>query len=75
MNMNNIEYLEPVRAFVARDPDRIHRIFCQRAKYKHWFELGRYADTDVAFERALAAGSIAWEPAIEDKMQIFRKIY
>ena len=60
-----------VNAYIARDARGVCRIYCKRAKYKHWFELGRHADTDAAFEQALAAGSVCWEPAIIDTGKLF----
>lgn len=60
-----------VNAYIARDPSRVCRVFVQRSKYKHWFELGKHRETDVAFERALAVGSVAWKPGIIDRAQLF----
>lgn len=66
--------MEHVNAYIARDPNGICRVMVKRAKFKHWFELVRHAATDAAFEQALAAGTVRWNPAIEDKTQLFRKI-
>ena len=33
----------------------------QRAKYKHWFDLGAHRATDIAFSEALKTSSIEWE--------------
>ncbi len=41
-----------VDAYIARDPNGIFRVMVKRAKYKHWFQLGRHAATDAAFEQA-----------------------
>ena len=60
-----------VDANIVRDPNGVCRIMVKRAKYKHWFELGRHADTDAAFEQALAVGSVCWEPAIIDPGKLF----
>lgn len=60
-----------VDAYIARDPNGICRVMVKRAKFKHWFELGRHAETDAAFERELAAGSVVWNPKIEDKTKLF----
>lgn len=60
-----------VDAYIARDPSGVCRVMVKRSKYKHWFELGRHRETDVAFERALAVGSVAWKPAIVDRTQLF----
>lgn len=62
-----------VDAYIARDPNGICRVMVKRAKFKHWFELGQHGPTDAAFEQALAAGTIRWNPAIEDKTRLFRK--
>lgn len=63
-----------VDAYIARGPNGIYRIMVKRAKFKHWFELGRHAATDAAFEQALEAGDVRWNPVIEDKTKLFRKI-
>lgn len=60
-----------VDAYIARDPSGVCRVFVKRAKHKHWFELGRHRETDVAFERALAVGSVAWKQGIVDRTQLF----
>lgn len=57
-----------------RDPYGAYRVFCKRAKYKHWHELGKHLETDAAFEQALEAGTVRWNPVIEDKTKLFRKI-
>lgn len=66
--------METVNAYIARDPNGICRVMVKRGKFKHWFELGRHAATDAAFEQALADGTVRWNPAIEDKTRLFRKI-
>lgn len=63
-----------VNAYIERDANGTHRVICKRAKYKHWHELGKHRETDAAFEQALAAGTVRWNPAIEDKTRLFRKI-
>ena len=65
--------MEHVNAYIARDPNGICRVMVKRAKFKHWFELGRHRETDVAFERALVVGSVAWKPGIVDRTQLFCK--
>lgn len=60
-----------VDAHIVRDPNGVCRIMVKRAKYKHWFELGRHAPTDAAFEQALAAGSVCWNPGIVDRSKLF----
>ena len=60
-----------VRASIARDAHGVCRVYCQRAPRKWWFELGRHADTDAAFERALGIGAIIWMPKIIDLGKLF----
>lgn len=60
-----------VDAYVARDANGVCRILCKRAKYKHWFELGQHAETDAAFEQALAVGSVVWKTKIIDPGKLF----
>lgn len=64
--------LRKVDAQIVRDPNGVCRVMVKRAKYKHWFELGRHAATDAAFEQALAAGSIRWNLAIVDRSKLFQ---
>ena len=65
--------MESVNAYIARDPSGVFRVFVKRAKHKWWFELGQHRETDVAFERALMAGTVVWKPCVVDKMQLFSK--
>lgn len=67
--------METVNAYITRDPNGVCRVMVKRAKFKHWFELGIHGPTDAAFEQALASGQVRWRPAIEDRTQLFRKIY
>ena len=60
-----------VIARIARDPNGVCRVFVQRAKYKHWFELGRHQETDIEFEKALGAGGVNWESKITDQSKLF----
>ncbi len=60
-----------VIAYIARDPVGVCRVFVKRAKYKHWFELGQHKETDTAFERALADGSVQWDTRIRDASKLF----
>lgn len=62
-----------VKAYIARDPSGVCRVFVKRAKHKHWFELGQHRETDTAFERALMAGAVVWKPGIVDRTQLFCK--
>ena len=60
-----------VDAQVVRDPMGVCRIYCKRAKYKHWFELGRHPETDVAFESALEDNRVQWNSKIVDRTKLF----
>lgn len=60
-----------VLAYISRDAAGTHRVFCKRAKYKWWFELGRHKETDIAFQRALAEGKVRWKEQIQDSTQLF----
>lgn len=60
-----------VNAYIARDAHGVCRVYCQRAKHKWWFELGHHRETDAAFERALRAGMVHWNPKIMDPGKLF----
>ena len=60
-----------VDAHIERDTAGVCRIFCKRAKHKWWFELGTHAETDAAFEQALAAGTVRWKGVITDRTKLF----
>lgn len=62
-----------VNVCVHRDPYGAYRVFCKRAKYKHWHELGKHRETDAAFEQALAAGTVVWLPKIIGPPTLFEK--
>lgn len=62
-----------VNACIERDSNGTHRIICKRAKYKHWHELGKHRETDVAFEQALKSGMLKWNPGIVDHSELFSK--
>lgn len=62
-----------VDAQVVRDPVGVCRIYCKRAKYKHWFELGKHWETDIAFEAALEGNRVQWNPKIVDRTKLFLK--
>ena len=66
-----IVLMNTVNAYIARDPAGVCRVFVKRAKYKHWFELGKHAPTDAAFERSLSANLIRWRTEIEDRTKLF----
>jgi len=69
--IKNLQEITPIKAKIVRDPAGVCRIFCQRAKRKWWFELGQHRDTDIAFERAMAAGTIGWPAKITDTAKLF----
>lgn len=60
-----------VNAYIARDPAGVHRVFCQRARRKWWFELGKHRETDEVFEAALRDNRVFWKSEIEDKTKLF----
>ena len=37
-----------------------YTVECQRAKYKHWHQIGTHTETDIEFRRALRDGSVQW---------------
>lgn len=45
----------------------------QRAKYKHWHVIGFHFESDQAFKRALADGSLVWLPKIIEPPTLFSK--
>lgn len=63
-----------VDAHIVRDPNGVCRVMVKRAKYKHWFELGQHAATDVAFEQALAAGTVCGIQRLWTGPNFFEKI-
>lgn len=65
-----------VNACIRRDAMGTHRVFCKRAKYKHWHELEQHRETDIAFEQALKVGAIHWNAEIVDNSILFaKKVY
>lgn len=46
----------------------------KRAKYKHWHIIGFHYESDVAFKRALAAGTVVWLPKIVESANLFEKL-
>lgn len=62
-----------VKARLEKDAGGVHRVFVQRAKYKHWFELGKHRDSDSLFYRAYSLGDIQWEKDILDHDSLFVK--
>lgn len=49
-----------------------YRVMCKRDKHKWWFELGQHKETDKAFIRALADGTLVWRREISDPQKILR---
>lgn len=66
-----IENLDKIKAYIARDPKGVCRIYCQRGRRKWWRELGDHRATDVAFERALAVGEVEFQPKVKKIGEIF----
>ncbi|MBQ7750298.1 MAG: hypothetical protein IJR77_03635 [Bacteroidales bacterium] len=62
------------KARIERDDNGVHRVFVQRGKFKHWFELGAHKPTDVAFAQALAEDKIEWHKTIVRTDILFTKI-
>ena len=65
--------MNKVVAVIKRDTVGTHRVFCKRAKYKHWHELGKHRETDVAFSKALKVGKVVWKPEIDIPNTLFAK--
>lgn len=63
--------LNNAMAMIRRDANGTHRVFCKRDKYKHWHELGRHRETDIAFQRALRAGTLVWSDTIKEHFALF----
>lgn len=51
-----------VDAYIERTPSGTYRVMVKRAKHKWWFELGKHPETDAAFTRALADGTVGCGP-------------
>lgn len=62
-----------VKARIEKDANGVHRIFVQRAKFKHWFELGQHLQTVNAFRKAYSEGKLHWSPEIIDHGSLFQK--
>ena len=67
----NPDCFNMVVAQIVRDSSGVCRIFCKRQKYKHWFELGKHNETDMAFEKAYTDGKLRWRPQIVDHTKLF----
>lgn len=63
-----------VKARIERDDDGTHRIFVQRAKFKHWFELGVHKPTDAKFSSALAGHKVVWSDEVIRHDILFPKL-
>lgn len=61
-----------MKAVIQKDLAGTHRIFAQRAKFKHWFELGRHTETSNAFYKAYSEGTIQWVKKIFVKDSLFQ---
>lgn len=60
-----------VDAYIERTPSGTYRVMVKRAKHKWWFELGKHPETDIAFARALADGTVVWRPEIIEPQKKF----
>ena len=60
-----------VIARIARDPNGVCRVFVQRAKYKHWFELGRHQETDIDLKRRWAPAASIGNPRLPTNRNFF----
>ena len=63
-----------VKARIERDDNGTHRVFVQRAKFKHWFELGTHKPTDAAFNIALADHTVKWADDVIRHDVLFSKL-
>lgn len=43
----------------------------KRAKYKHWHIIGFHTESDLAFRRSLADGTLVWYPEIIESGKLF----
>lgn len=63
-----------VQARIRKPADGgIPYIEIKRAKYKHWHMIGFHYESDMAFRRALAAGTVVWLPKIVESSILFEK--
>lgn len=73
--INKRNYSEMVKARIRKPADGgIAYIEIQRAKFKHWHIIGFHPESDQAFKKALADGSLIWLPKIIEPPTIFSKI-
>ena len=69
-----IENLEKIKARLVTKPGSGEfRIEVQRAKFKHWHELGKHDETDRFFWRAYSLGAILWARDVRYEDEIFGK--
>ena len=61
-----------VKARIERDSNNVHRIIVQRAKFKHWFELGTHKSTTAMFYRHFSMDDIVWE---KDRISITENLF
>lgn len=63
-----------VRTRLIVEDCKIKRFEVQRAKYKHWFQIGEHKDTDQAFTHAIVNGEkIEWPKEIITPNTLFNK--
>ena len=61
-----------VKAKIEKDSNGIHRIFVQRAKFKHWFELGTHKATTSMFYKHYSLNDIIWDKSIISTDTLFK---
>ena len=62
----------PVQARIRKPADGgIPFIEIKRAKYKHWHIIGFHFESDQAFKRSLADGTLVWYPEIIESGKLF----
>lgn len=62
-----------VQARIRKPENGIPYIEIKRAKYKHWHIIGCHYESDEAFKRALARGTVVWLPKIIEPPNLFEK--
>ena len=72
--MGNVTINDFVQARIRKPADGgMAYIEIKRAKYKHWHIIGFHAESDCAFKRALANGTIVWLRKILEPPNLFEK--
>lgn len=61
-----------VKARIEKDSNGTHRIIVQRAKFKHWFELGTHKATTSMFYKHYSLNDITWEKGITSTDTLFK---